>query len=403
MPEFRYSAVGADGQAVKGTVDAMSAAGVENELLLRGLSGIKVRERKSFGQIEITKERVPKQDIMHFSRQLAAFIRTGIPINEALRVVSDGVENKRFRAILFQIEESLQAGIPLAQAVAEHSEVFPPYYVSILRSAEMTGQLDTVLDQLSLYIERDLEARSKVKSALTYPAVIMVMSVITMLVMVLFVLPRFVDFFEDLDSELPLPTRMLLGFADFMGSWFWLIGIIVILLGLGYWLSGKTEDGLYYRHKVFLSLPLIGDIVQYSVVERFCRVIGAMMRAGVPLPDAMASATESANNKVFERGLLQAREEMIQGDGIAGPIAATGLFPNAALQMIRVGEETGTLDQQVESAAEFYARELEYKLKKLTTLFEPAVILFMGFIVGFVAVALISAMYGVLQGQEVTD
>lgn len=400
MPQFNFRAVGTDGASVKGVLEGFSAAAVENELLLGGHADIKVRERKGLSQIEITPEKVPKTEIMHFSRQLAAFIRTGIPINEAIRVVGDGVTHKRFRSILGDIGEQLQAGVPFASAVAAHESVFPSYYVSILRSAEMTGQLDTVLEQLSLYVERDLEARSKVKSALTYPAVILVMSVVTMFVMVLFVLPRFVDFFKELGSELPLPTRMLLGFAEFMGAWWWVLAGGIGLTALLFIISGRTDQGLYIRHRIFLAIPLIGTIIEYSVIERFCRVIGAMMRAGVPLPDAMASATSSANNKVFERGMLTAREQMIQGDGIAGPIASTELFPTAAVQMIRIGEETGTLDEQVENAAEFYARELEYKLKKLTTLFEPAVIVAMGLIVGFVAVALISAMYGGLQGMD---
>lgn len=400
MPQFRYSAVGADGRAVKGTVEGSTAAGVENDLLMQGHSSVSVRERKSLAQIEITKERVPRQDIMHFSRQLAAFVRTGIPINEAMRIVSDGVDNKRFRGILLDIEEDLQAGQPFAAAVARHASVFPTYYVSILRSAELTGQLDVVLDQLSSYIERDLEARSKVKSALTYPAVILVMSVITMLVMVLFVLPRFVTFFEDLDSELPLPTRMLLGFASFVGNWWWLMAVITLMIVGAITAMRRSEGGQYALSRLLLRIPLIGAIIEFSTIERFCRVLSAMMRAGVPLPEAMASAIESSNNKVFQRSLLHVRDAMIQGNGIAGPLAASGLFPNAATQMFRVGEETGTLDVQAENASDFYGRELEYKLKRLTTLFEPAVILFMGFIVGFVAVALISAMYGVLQGNE---
>lgn len=400
MPEFRYSAVGADGRTVRGIAEGVSASGVENELLLNGHSSIKVRERKGFGQIEITKEKVPRQEVMHFSRQLAAFTRTGIPINEAIRIVSDGVTNKRFRAILIEIEQSLQAGVPFASAVGEHADVFPSYYVSILRSAEMTGQLDTVLEQLSAYIERDLEARSKVKSALTYPAVILVMAVVTMLVMVLWVLPKFVEFFDALEAELPLPTRMLLVFSDFMRTWGWLLAVVTVGAIALYVLSGRTDRGLYARHRLFLGLPVLGTIVEYSVIERFCRVMAAMMRAGVPVPLAMTSAIESANNKVFERGLSEAREQMMQGDGISGPVAATGLFPTAAVQMIRVGEETGTLDQQTESAADYYSRELEYKLKRLTTLFEPAAILGMGLIVGFVAVALVSAMYGVFSGSE---
>ena len=399
MATFKYTAVGADGVAITSTGEAASIASLENDLLRQGLSATKIREKKGFN-FDVTKEKVPKAEIMHFSRQLAAFVRSGIPINEALRVVGEGAGNKRFKAILGDIEEALQGGVPFSDAVSLHSSVFPPYYVSILRSAEMTGQLDIVLDQLSLYIERDLEARSKVKAAITYPAVIMLMSIATMFIMVLFVLPRFVVFFKDLHSKLPLPTRMLLGFSTFMSTWWWLLLSIVIVFIAIYIISGKTEGGMYARHKVFLNIPLIGQIVEYSAIERFCRVIAAMMRAGVPLPDAMASAIESTNNKVFERGLVEARDLMIQGDGIAGPIAASGLFPVAAVSMIKVGEETGTLDQQVDGAAQFYGRELEYKLKKLTTLFEPAVILFMGFVVGFVAVALISAMYGVLQGQK---
>ncbi len=400
LPQFRYSAVGADGAAVKGTVEAISATGLENELLMQGHSAIKVSERKSFKDIEISPERVPASEIMHFSRQLGAFVRTGIPLSEALRIVSGGVKNKRLRSIVYQIGEDIQAGMPLSQAIGRHDQVFPPYYVSIVRSAEMTGQLDVVLDQLSEYIERDLEARSKVVSALTYPAVILGMSVVTVFVMVLFVLPKFVDFFDDLDSELPLATRMLLGVADFFGNWWWAMLITGIVLTVAHIATGRTEGGRMFRSRVLLALPMIGDIVAYATVERFCRVISAMMKAGVPLPQAMASAIESSNNKVFEKGLIQAREAMIQGNGIAGPVAATGLFPDAMVQMFRVGEATGTLDQQAEGASQYFARELEYKLKKLTTIFEPAAMLAMGLIVGFVAVALVSAMYGVFQGSD---
>jgi type IV pilus assembly protein PilC len=277
--------------------------------------------------------------------------------------------------------------------------VFPAYYLGILRSAELTGQLDTVLDQLSVYMERDLAARQRVKSALTYPAVIMVMSVITMIVMVAFVLPRFVSFFNDLDATLPLPTRMLLGFSDFMQAWWWLLTLIVVLFTAGFIATGRSPGGRRIRHSTFMALPVVGDIIRYSAVERFCRIISAMMRAGVPLPEAMASAIESTNNQVFEDGLRVARDEMLEGDGVAGPLERTELFPPAAVQMVRVGEETGTIDTQLEAAASYYARELEYRLKRLTDLFEPAVILFMGFIVGFVAVALISAMYGIFNSS----
>ena len=400
MAVFKYTALTADGQQVKSTVENVSLAAAENELLRQNFQIKSIKEKKGFSQIEVSPERVPRQEIMHFSRQIAAFVRTGIPIVDAVRVVEDGTDSKRFKAILGEIRESLAGGIPFSEALAPHSSVFPPYYLGILRSAELTGQLDTVLDQLAVYIDRDMQARSRVKSALTYPLVVVAMSIVTMLVMVAFVLPRFVTFFDDLGADLPLPTRMLLGFSEFMSTFWWLLLLILIAMVVGNMAVSRNESARVKRGRILMGLPVIGVILQYSAVERFCRIIGAMMRAGVPLPDTMAAAIESTNNPVFQLHLRKARDEMLEGDGVAEPLARTDLFPNAAIQMIRVGEETGTLDQQIEAAANFYATETEYKVKRLTDLFEPAVVLFMGLVVGFVAVALISAMYGVLGGME---
>lgn len=400
MATYKYTAVTPDGRQIKDTIEGVSLASAENELLRLNLEIKSIKERKGLSQIEVSPERVPRQEIMHFSRQIAAFVRTGIPIVDAVRVVEEGTANKRFKKILAEVREQLEAGVPFSETLAPHASVFPPYYLGILRSAELTGQLDTVLDQLSIYIERDMEARAKVKSALTYPMAIMVMSIVTMVIMTTFVLPRFVTFFDDLDAKLPLPTRMLLNFSHFMSTWGWLLGLIVAALGFAFYMTGKSEKGRRFRHKMFLRIPVVGEIVQYSAIERFSRIVAAMMRAGVPLPDAMASAIESTNNQVFEDALRVARDEMLEGDGVAGPLERTELFPPAMVQMCRVGEETGTLDTQIESAAVYYARELEYKLRRLTDLFEPAIILFMGFIVGFVAVALISAMYGVFNSSE---
>jgi type IV pilus assembly protein PilC len=397
---YSYVAVSADGRRIKDVAEASSASGLEHELMRQDLKVLKIREKKSFSQIEITKQKVPRQEVMHFARQLSAFVRSGITLTDAIRVVFESTENARFRDILADIGEDLHTGLPFSDAVARHREVFPPYFVGIVRSAELTGQLDVVLDQLAEYMERDLDARQKVKAALTYPLVIAGMAVVTVLVMLIFVLPRFVTFFEDLDTELPLATRLLLGVSDFTQSWGWLIAIVIALLVIGYLIAMRSDGGRYARDKVLLKTPLIGDIIRFSVIERFCRIVGSMMRAGVPLPEAMIAAIEGSNNKVFERALLQARESMVQGEGMTAPLAATGLFPIAAVQMIRVGEETGTVDRQVEGAAAYYGREVEYKLKKLTTIFEPAIIIAMGGVVGFVAVALISAMYGIFQNEN---
>jgi type IV pilus assembly protein PilC len=270
-----------------------------------------------------------------------------------------------------------------------------------MRSAELTGELDSILAQLAVYLERDLEARRKVKSATMYPAVILVMSIITITVISWYVLPKFKVFFKSLNAKLPLPTRMLLGVTDFLTTWWWALGIgvagavVVIVAGL------QTERGQFLKDRLVLTTPVLGSTIQFALVERFCRILASMVSAGVSLPEALRVATESLRNRVYIQALNSVNEAMLEGAGIAGPLSKTDLFPPTAVQMLRVGEETGTLDSQLETTAEYYETELDYKIKKLTALFEPAVIVVMGLLVGFVAIALISAMYGVFRQVKI--
>ena len=240
------------------------------------------------------------------------------------------------------------------------------------------------------------------KGALVYPAVVAATSVVTVLILAVFVLPKFKDFFSSLDAQLPLPTRMLLAMTAFLGSWWWVVAAGLVALAGTYLVGVRTAGGRRLRDGLLLRVPAVGPTIRFAVVERFTRLLASMMAAGVPLPEAMTVATGSLRNLVFERPLRHARAQMIEGAGLAGPIAATGLFPGVMTQMIRVGEETGTLDTQLEVAAAYYERELDYKIKKLTTLIEPAVVLMMGLIVGFVAVALVSAMYGIFRTVDLS-
>ncbi len=395
MPTYKYVAVGPDGTQVKETAEAPSEEVLRNQLLLRNLEVHQLKQRKTFNELELTPQRVPKQEIMHFSRQMAAFVRTGIPVTEALEVIEEGSGNKRFKQMLSDMREQIHNGVPFSDAVAEHANVFPPYYIGILRSAELTGQLDTSLEQLSAYIERDVEAKSVIKSALVYPLVVMGMSIVTVVILSVWVLPKFTKFFKNLGAKLPLPTRMLLGISDATQKfWFVWAALFLGFIALLLWMH-KSDKGRLVRDKIFLRVPLVKEIVLYAVTERVCRIVAAMVKAGVPLPDTIAAAIQGTNNRVFEAALVAAQERMLEGEGLAQPVIDSGLFPKAATQMMRVGEDTGTLDTQLENAAQYYGRELEYKLKKLTSMFEPAVIIFMGMVVGFVAVALISAMYGI--------
>ncbi|MCW2544528.1 MAG: pilC [Frankiales bacterium] len=353
--------------------------------------------RGSIWQFELTPKKVPRKDLMHFSRQLAVFIKAGIPILEALEVIREELPNKHFLSILDALVDDLQGGATFADALSAHEDAFPAYYVGILRSAELTGHLDDVLLQLSEYIERDVEARRKVVSALTYPAVIAVMSVVVVVVLTVYVMPKFQVFFEGLHAKLPAPTRALLAISSILTTyWFVFVGAGV-LIAATLVISIRSTSGRYHRDRILLRLPVIGELVRFAALERFCRILSSMTAAGVPLPDALRVTADAISNEVFRRGLMSAREAMMRGEGLAQPLAETELFPAAARQMMRVGEATGTLDAQLETAAAYFDRELDFKIKRFTDLFEPAVLLTMGLVVGFVAIALVSAMYGIFR------
>jgi type IV pilus assembly protein PilC len=400
VPKYKFVALDAIGAEVKGSLDAPNEATVRRDLLHRNLDVQLVKIQKTLN-IEISKQRVPLSEIMHFSRQMSAFVRSGIPIMDGIEVIADGTNNKRFREVLQQVNEQVREGVPFADALAEHSDILPPYYLGIVRSAELTGRLDVALEQLSGYIERELDAKSKIKSALMYPAVVLGMSIVTIGILTTFVLPKFVDFFDNLDAKLPLSTRMLMSLASFAKN-YWFVFPLVLLAGVAVivWFQ-KTKRGNWTRDRLLLRLPVLGDVVRYSVIERICRVLGAMTKAGVPIPEGMKAAVIASKNTVFEAKLQPAQEAILEGSGLAEPIAQTGMFPRAAVQMMRVGETTGTIDTQLENAADFYSTELDYKLKRLTTLFEPIVIVVMGLIVGFVAIALVQAMYGIYHSPAI--
>jgi len=318
-------------------------------------------------------------------------------------VIARGSTNRHWQEVLGETSEAITQGAQFSDALARNADLFPPYYLGIIKAAEMTGRLDLALVQVSNYLERDLDTRSRINQALAYPLVVLAMAGVTVSVLSVWVLPKFATFFSGLGAKLPLSTRILIGFANFTQHFWWVYALVFAGLGLLLGWMLKTERGRRIRNRATLHMPLVKVIVLYSVVERVTRILGAMSRAGVPLPDAMAAAIRGANNSVFEEGLQVAQVRMLEGEGLAGPIGDTGLFPEAAIQMMRVGENTGTLDIQLENASDYYAKELEFKLKKLTTLFEPAVIVLMGLVVGFVSVALVQAMYGIYSAPNMSN
>ena len=344
---------------------------------------------------------VKAEEVMNFSRHASSFLRAGVPILDALAVVGEENASVKMQEVLVDIQVRLRSGSSFGDAIAQHPKVFPGYYIAVVRAAELTGRLDDALDQLAEYLDREVTAKKEIKSQLTYPIIVFVLAIGAVIVMSTLVLPKFKTFYKGLGAHLPLPTRMLLGFTDFMAAYWWmlLVGIAVIaMLGLAV-LGGK--HGKMRRDTMLLRLPVVGAIFNLIAIERFCRVLAALVQTGVPLPDAVQVSADSTNNAVFQTKLAVVREAMMRGDGLARPIQASGMFPPAARQMIRVGESTGSLDTQLQSAAVFYERELRYRLKRLTDMFEPAIILVVGGMVAFVAIAQIAAMYSVYSQVKV--
>ncbi len=344
---------------------------------------------------------VKLEELMNFTRQLSAFLRAGVPILDSLAVVSEEGASKKMREVVDDVILRLRSGSSFGDAIAQHPKVFPGQYVAIVRASELTGRLDEALDQLADDVERDVTARKEVKSALTYPIIVFFMAIAAMIIMALYVLPKFKTLYSSLKAKLPLPTRMLLSFTNFMAKWGWLLAVGLIVALMVGWLVFGGKHGKRRRDATLLKLPVAGGLMKLIAIERFCRVLAALVHTGVPLPDAVQVAADSTNNTVFEEKLAGVREAMMRGEGLARPIQQAGIFPAAARQMIRVGEASGSLDLQLENAAKFYQRELSYELKRVTGLFEPAIILLVGSAVAFVAVAQISAMYSIYHQVKV--
>jgi type IV pilus assembly protein PilC len=401
MANFRFSAASADGTVITGTESGDAPGMVRQVLLDRNLQPISITEKRSVLQLEITQKKVKKRNLMHLCRQLAVFLRSGVSVLEALTVLIDETTDKIMKRALIGMRGSLEAGTRFSEAASLHTELFPAYAIEVLRSAELTGNLDTVLDQLADYLEREIDTKHKVNSALAYPMVVLGLAVVVSVVLVVYVLPKFKTFFNSLNAKLPLPTRMLLAFANWIAAWGPYLGAFLVVVLLLSVLASRTTQGRELRDKAILRIPIIGNLVNTAILERFCRLLASMTVAGVALPEALAVTTGATNNMVFRKGLTAARAAMMRGEGLAGPLASTGLFPGAARQMFRVGEDTGTLDDQLSAAANYLDRELDYKIKRFTTAIEPAVIIAVGVIVGFVAIALVSAMYGIFHQVKV--
>jgi type IV pilus assembly protein PilC len=342
--------------------------------------------------------KVKPQIIILFCRQLASFVRVGVPVTAAIETFAEQATNTRLRDAYRTVVSDLQKGMRLSDAFSAHPLVFPTILCDMVRSAEITGNLDNVLKQAAKHIERQESARKKIKAAMMYPAIIMSFALIISIGILVFVLPKFKDLYAGLGVKTPGLLNAMLDFSAFVRdhALFIAAGVLVAVVLLGVWF--RTSRGRHLLDATLLKLPIIAALIRTSTTERFCRTLGDMLGAGVPISQTYAVVIAGVRNAVYRQALEGVGPAMAAGQGMYRPLQQAGVFAPAVIQMFRVGEETGHLDTNLTEAADMYEEELDYRIKRVTAFLEPAMIVFVGLIVGFIAVTLVTSIYSLAGG-----
>ena len=397
---YKYSGVLESGEKKSGTVKAATWGEAQYGLQRDGILNLEIKVSKPLLAMEFGKS-VPLEVLLQTTRQLASFSQAGISAARAISILAKTTDHKKMQLILEELVQDIEGGATLSESVSRHPHVFPNYYATILGAAERSGDLVEALQTLNVYLERDLRSRRAVRSAMIYPAVLLTLTLVAVSVMSLVVLPRFQTFFASLNVRLPLTTRMLLNTTHFISKWWWALGSGIILSILILVVALNNPKSRLVLDRLILLVPVFGGLAQLISLERFCRVLATLVKSKVPLPDALELAGSATGNLVFQKAISATRVRVLNGEGLAEPLSEYKIFPIAAIQILRIGEESGQLQSQLQQAASFYADELDHRMKNFTALLEPITLLFIGGGVGFVAVALVSAMYGIYNGVKV--
>jgi type IV pilus assembly protein PilC len=402
VAKYRFLAYDASGNRVSAMMEATSPENVKQLLWADGLFIVNIRPRRLFSippleELFPSLIKVRRTELILFSRQLATFVQVGVPMLEGLAVLRDQAASRLMKKALTDIISDITTGLSLSGAMSRLPTVFPPLYVQMIRTAEVSGNLDEVLRQLATYMARDESSIKKIRSAMIYPAIVISLAVGVITLLVTFVLPAFSNLFLEFNAQMPPPTRFLLWVSGFTQEFrFEILATLGLLIGGGLVYS-QTPSGKTAIDTLLLRIPVIGTVVRFAIIERYLRTLATLARSGVPIAQMLETASRSVGNIVFARGLAAVRPRMLSGDGFAGPLAATHLFPQMVIQMVKVGEETGHLDANLESAADHFGEEVDYRLKKAITFLEPALVIAVGVVVGFIAISVIAPMYGLVR------
>ncbi|MEX0958099.1 MAG: type II secretion system F family protein [Burkholderiales bacterium] len=388
MNYFAYKGRTSDGQLVEGVVEAADSAAVATQLFSTGITPVEIdaTDRPEENGAEsllarLSRPKVELADLLLFSRQMHALLKAGVPIMRALAGLQDSTANPTFRKTLQGVRESLDSGRPLSTSLQRQKGVFSPFYVAMVYVGETTGMLEQIFLRLFHHLEFQDFMRTQVRSALRYPSFVMATMVAALVVVNLFVIPAFAQVYAGFDTELPLLTRALIAFSEFMVAGWWLLGLGIIGAWFGFRAWTRTQAGRYTWDRFKLRIPIAGKIVLKATLARFARSFALSMRSGVPVMQGLSLVAQTVDNAYVSGQIDRMREGVERGESILRTAGNTGVFTPVVLQMIMVGEESGALDDMLQEIAEMYQREVEYELKTLGAQVEPVLIVALGVLV----------------------
>ncbi len=387
MPIFIYSAKTVAGDIQTGNVDLPNREAVIGYLRRQRLIPVTVREKPKEVSLYFGK-RVRMKEIVHFTRQFATMVNSGLPLVQCLDILSQQTENKFLASSVKEVQADVESGATLADALRNHPKVFSDLYVNMVAAGEAGGILDTVLLRLSVFMEKSEKLVRKVKGAMIYPGVILSVAVVAITVLLVFVIPTFQSMFASVDLALPAPTRLVIWLSAMLQAYWWLmLGLLVA----GIWsirMYYRTSGGRLALDRLMLRVPILGDMLRKTAVARFTRTLGTLLSSGVSILDGLEITARTAGNRVIHDAVMRSRSSIAGGETIAEPLKQSGVFPPMVTQMINVGEQTGTIDEMLDKIADFYDDEVDTAVEALLAAMEPILIVFLGVVVGGMIVSM---------------
>ena len=394
---YAYKVRDKGGHVVTGTLVADNEALVLQRLREQGYTPLEVGKQKRGMNIEISRKKIKLKELAVFSRQFATMVNSGLPILRALAILSEQTGNKELARILTVVRSNVEQGSSLSAALQKHPKAFNDLYVSMVKSGETGGSLDSVLLRLADMIETEVKLRGKIKAAMTYPVAVVALVGLILTAMLLFVVPQFKNIYAGLGGSLPLPTRMLIGVSDIFKNYWYIVLIAAIIGRIVFKRWRKTPAGRESVDAMKLRVPIFGSLFHKSALARFASTLSMLLRSGVPILQSLDIVSDTVNNKVISRAIRDVQSSVRDGESMAKPLARYRVFPPMVVQMLAVGEETGQIDVMLEKVASFYNDEVEASVDSLTSLIEPLLIAVIGGAVGAAVVALYMPMFNIIK------